>query len=43
MTNKPDWLLRMEQAATHALSDVLAELEKEDDSDIYTIKGEGKQ
>lgn len=27
--NKPDWLIQMEQAATVALAEVLAEIEKE--------------
>ncbi len=29
MKNKPDWLIQMEQAATVALAEVLAEIEKE--------------
>jgi len=33
----------MEEAATKALAEVLAEIEEEDDSDIYTIKVEGQQ
>jgi hypothetical protein len=43
MKNKPDWIIQMEQAATIALAEVLAEMEEEDDSDIYTIKVEGQQ
>ena len=41
--NKPDWLTQMEEAATKALAEVLAEIEEEDESDIYTIKVEGQQ
>ena len=29
MTNKPDWIIQMEQAATVALAEVLAELDIE--------------
>ena len=44
MMNKPDWLTQMEQAATKALAEVLAEMKnEEDDSDVYTIKVEGQQ
>jgi hypothetical protein len=41
MKNKPEWIIEMEKIATETLAEVLQEIEEEDDSDIYTIKGEG--
>ena len=43
MKNKPEWIIDMGQIATKVLAEVLAEIEEEDDSDIYTIKVEGQQ
>ena len=38
MKNKPEWITRMEEAATVALAEVLAEMEKEGEgNDEYNI------
>lgn len=40
--NKPDWLIQMEEAATKALAEVLAEIENEGEGEDEYITGNNK-
>ena len=40
--NKPDWLIQMEQAATIALAEVLAEIENEGEGEDEYITSNNK-
>jgi hypothetical protein len=42
MNNKPDWLIQMEQAATKALAEVLAEMENEGEGEDEYITSNNK-
>jgi hypothetical protein len=42
MKNKPDWITQMEQAATIALAEVLAEIENEGEGEDEYITSNNK-